>query len=870
MTPVSIGLVLAAFGICWILVAALVSLFWPASDSPAVAPATEPLEDVRRRVDRLTGELALRLKLLETGPKPQPAEPPKTAFVFDQKLSFLKAEVEGLRRSLAATVFWDTARTDLTGRLDEMTRRAEGLLQTSERAEARPAPAPGEAVSFADIYKASTTPPAAAPAPSWQDDLRDFLADVRRERGQIMERQKEGALEFRRRRDELVSEADRLKADASRTGAEAARLQEGRETLAQEAARLAARQEALRREQASAPPADPAEPAAEANRRLRAGLEAERAAMEAQRAARDRREKVLRRRLERWRRGWERRLAESGSAIETELNAMTAANAAAREALARQRAETDAAVAALEKERARLETERASFQTEVEEPWRLARSESERRLAGLKDENVLLEREVRTLEEKRREEQAGFERNWAAEKRAVREKQSQWKQDLQIRRLEGERQRSLAAAEAEAARRDLERERASAARQLEERRLDLARAEESAERARAAFEDQAMAEKERLNAALGEAGARLREARESHEKLKAAFEEETRKRAALRAEHREWARRRMENLGTVLETVQKDASLRLADVREERAALQKILLQEREKFVSAQRALDEDFETKRRALENARRVSEAGHAAFVAGATADEQEGRRGAAELTRAVEEMEKKVAEYRLQTERRVQKQRESYEAVLLRMEQRISQDQVAAESRLAQEKLTLESFTRRVAGRQTRVEKALARRRTALDQLYEEARLSLELVQQGQWREKREWSLRLDEIRKQQAALEEARARSAEGMDPQLYDKRKRELTEAFEAEKSRLTKEAEDYWKSFLEKSAANQDGLRGAMAALEGAGKDLESQEAAANEIVAAVKNQIAHLKALQDRFRVREQRSGDVSISETA
>jgi hypothetical protein len=140
---------------------------------------------------------------------------------------------------------------------------------------------------------------------------------------------------------------------------------------------------------------------------------------------------------------------------------------------------------------------------------------------------------------------------------------------------------------------------------------------------------------------------------------------------------------------------------------------------------------------------------------------------------------------------------------------------------------------------------------------------------VAQQGHWREKREWSLRLDEIRRQRLALEDAKARADHGFDPGLYEARKRELEEGFEAEKARLAREAEEHWKSFLEKSAANQEGMRKAMAELENAGRDLDSQEAAANDLVATVKNQIAHLKALQERFKVRVQRS-DASISETA
>jgi hypothetical protein len=166
-------------------------------------------------------------------------------------------------------------------------------------------------------------------------------------------------------------------------------------------------------------------------------------------------------------------------------------------------------------------------------------------------------------------------------------------------------------------------------------------------------------------------------------------------------------------------------------------------------------------------------------------------------------------------------------------------------------------LESLRRRIDERRARLEKARRRRGEELQSLFARAQSALEAALQGHRLGAQAWMEKLAALRAKQEALRGTQAElwGAPARLPEEQKARERELEVFYEQEKARVLREADDYWRAFQEKSAANRAALEKTLAELQASEEDLDRQEARFDAFLAAIKTQSLQLAALRDYFK---------------
>ncbi len=889
--PLILGVGLLAFGVLWLLGAAGLSLLWPSASArraspsspdpllpsvkplPPLPPGEKPLSLLRRRADGLFQDLFKRVESLEQSPSLSADAP--VAF-FDRRLQGLKGDMEDLRRALGRSVLWDSAATQLGGRVEKLSQAADAVLRTltPEAPEDRPAaavpvvpppapkspepavapavPAQAPARSGAEAV-APPVPPLAALPP---DPAPGVMEQARREREDFL-RQREALKDQAAEKDRESRTAQTLQQAIADVAAQAEKAAAERRDLDQAFESLARERQSMEEERAALPPLQWRE---SQNAAAAADVERHRAALEREQARRQQRLERRRSRLERWRQGWKVHLIEQRRSLEKELAELRRRNQDLQSLRDKAAAESEAGLKALSLAREKLQRDREKFEREVAAPWQQERARWEERRVSLEETGTGLEKELRALQERRVQEEARFQEDAAAEKRAVREQGVRWREELAALRADFSQQIARASEEAAQARLSLETEQAAWKKTEQERRAALERDLAAAEAEKGDFQRRSAAEQVQWAQTLSQAAAQAAELHQAREALRAAVEQDLAHYARRRAELRAWAEGRFRTLETFLERTRQDQAGKLEVLQREKAGVQAALRSERERFRREGEALESAFNAKRAELETLRTSAEKDHAAFLERSRQEERDRQAELEKLRASVASLEKELAALRAGNERRLKRHQERFERALLNLQQKADQQKVSGEARLAQDKMALESLNRRVAARQARLDKALQRRREQIQQLLEEAHGTLELVRQGHWRENHAWSERLADLRRQEEAAgrQEAFLREGPQMAAQELRDEEKDLARRAEEEKTRLLKAAEDYWKSFLEKSADNEAALRKAHACLQSLESDLDRQEAAAHEFLAGAKNLVALLQDLRRKFKPRD------------
>ncbi|MBI4396849.1 MAG: hypothetical protein HY548_07125 [Elusimicrobia bacterium] len=854
--PAVLGLGLGLFGLLWVSTAALLSVLFPprprgasrraihhapspvSTDLPKVPSLSSreiSLSLVRQRFDGAYFDLLKRVESLE---KHAPSSSGMTvdAQRLDEKTNRLWNEIEVLRGSLEKAHSWGQVRGGLEGRIDELTRKAQGLLAVLEST--APSSSPVESHSAAERLQ-----------------YKSLMEDSRRQQVEFR-RQKEFFVGERERRyAEAAQELQALKQALQQTSGPSSAPEWERSAVEKRLAELERQRLEFQTERESAPPF-PFTDVREGNEQLRVRRESEKKALQEERERHQKRLTRLESRLAAWKRAWEARLGTEKDSWSEKLSALLDEKNKVEALLKREKEQREEEARNLRVEEDGLRVEQERFQKQEVEPWRLEQAERRRAWDGLRSESQTLEREIQSLQEQKAYEQERFGKAMGDVLRSVRDQQTHWKSAWRNLQQDGAGEIQRSAEELSRLQKDRETEKASQGESLAARRKAWDESEKGWQRQKFEWEARTAEEKQQWARKLADASDAASELRKRREAVAGVLEEERRESALRLSERRDWAEKRFRTLQEALRQIQERAHAHLARLKEEKDAVRAVLEQERAGLRETVSRWEKDFQAKHAEVEAAHRQAEKERDDFVSEVTAEEEGLRREMARLQESVDALEKQAASFRAKNERRMRHRKERYEKLLLGLEQRTDQERVSAEARLAQGRMGLESLENRLARRRERLDRIRRRRQEGLQAVFEEAQNTLEVVRQHYWFETRSWLERLTQSRAQRQALEEKKAQLKEAPETILEELRAKdkETAERYGQEKARLLKEAEDYWNGFLEKSSNHQRAMRDALSALANFDNDLSRQEAAAQEFLATVKNQLAQLKDLRQKF----------------
>jgi len=795
--------------------------------------------------------LLRKVESLERAPLAAVAAAPEDVARFERKIESLRLEMVEVLRRLQASVDRRRSAAQLQNRIDSLSHKAL-LLVSKVASPVRPVPQTGTG--------GRRPVPAGAGyslEPGWIK-TQYILQESRKKRDQWQEIQERFRHHMENTKAETLETMHARENDLDSLVKRRSQLDDEKQSLSAAWDALRNAQADLERQKQGPSPWISVGDLNRANDILRRTLENNRQSMETDRQRNERRMERLNRRLSLWRAAWEKHLSEEGRRWDVSLKELRAKSDGVAAEAQRQKAQWEAQTLAFYADQQALAQEKERFQREAVQPWLEEQASAAKQLAALETEKSNLDGVIHALQEQMATEAAQFEADRVQRQQEVRAKQTHWKEEFHKLRT-GNAEKTAAEEQAIAqARQALDAEAKTHQEQEAARRARFEQELAAYKTEKSETEQRIAAERAQKAQALSAADSRLSQLQALKNSLQEAYDKELADHASARAAQRAWAEQRLEKIEDLLSQAQKETFTRLISARQEREALETALKEQRRRFHDETQALEKDYAARKSGLEIGSRQAEDDHLAYLARAKSEEERMKSEVARLESTSAGLEKKLADLRGRREEVLEKQKSRHEKILLRLTQKLDQEKVTGEERLAREKMELESLKQRVANRRLRVRGLQERRAQSLESLFKEWQDAFTALRKGHDQEAAVWAEKVASVRREKEALRdkiEHLKTGAPALTEEEIRRRTEEENQRFAAENHRLLAERKAYWASLLDQSAENAQSLRAALAVFRDAGQGLERQEAAAQEFLNIVGHHLAKVQSLRGQFQ---------------